>query len=102
MAGAGLVDDPNDRGIAQHLHRFKRRRPDKSIEQATAREEVAHLFTSKGSRTVMSTIPACQSSVAFPLGLAFRLVMIQYVIFNSRLRYLETIDAPELIHNLEI
>jgi DNA ligase-1 len=43
-AGAGLVDDPDGRGIALRFPRFKRRRPDKSIEQATTTEEVAHLF----------------------------------------------------------
>jgi hypothetical protein len=42
--GAGLVDDPDGLGIALRFPRFKRRRPDKSIEQATTTEEVAHLF----------------------------------------------------------
>jgi hypothetical protein len=39
-----MVDDPDGRGIALRFSRYKRRRPDKSIEQATTTEEVAHLF----------------------------------------------------------
>jgi DNA ligase-1 len=42
--GAGIVDDPDGRVIALQFPRFKRRRPDKSIEQATTTKEVAHLF----------------------------------------------------------
>jgi hypothetical protein len=42
--GAGIVDDPDGRGIALRFPRFKGLRPDASIEQATTTEEVAHLF----------------------------------------------------------
>jgi hypothetical protein len=93
-AGARLVDDPDGRGIALGFPRFKRRRPDKSIEQATTTEEVAHLFYEQKKsykfKVVMSTIsiPACHAPVASPLGLACQLVTIPYVIYNSRLRYL--------------
>jgi ATP-dependent DNA ligase len=34
-AGAGIVDDPDGRGNPLRFPRFKQRRPDKSIEQAT-------------------------------------------------------------------
>ena len=43
-AGAGLVDDPEGRGISLRFPRFKRRRPDKSIEQATTTAQMAQLF----------------------------------------------------------
>jgi hypothetical protein len=83
------VDDPDGRGIAGFPRFNKRRRPDKSIKQATRTDELAHLFHKQTrSLTVMSTIPACHASVAFPLGLAWQLVMIQYVIYNSSLLYL--------------
>lgn len=43
-AGAGLLDDPQGRGVAMRFPRFKRRRPDKSVEQATTTVQIAQLF----------------------------------------------------------
>ena len=43
-AAAGLVEDPDDRGVALRFPRFKRRRPDKGIEQATNSVQIAQLF----------------------------------------------------------
>lgn len=43
-AAANLIGDPEGRGIALRFPRFKRRRPDKSVEQATTSEDVARLF----------------------------------------------------------
>jgi hypothetical protein len=42
--GAEIMEDPDGRGIVLRFPRFKRRRPDRSIEEATTTEEVAHLF----------------------------------------------------------
>jgi hypothetical protein len=44
-AAAGLVDDPEGRGVALRFPRFKRRRPDKSVEEATTCAQIAQLFT---------------------------------------------------------
>lgn len=43
-AGAGLVDDPEGRGVALRFPRFKRRRPDKKPEQATTSLQIAQMF----------------------------------------------------------
>jgi ATP-dependent DNA ligase len=43
-AAAGLVDDDQDRGVALRFPRFKRRRPDKTPEQATTSRQIAQLF----------------------------------------------------------
>ena len=43
-AAAGLVEDPEGRGVALRFPRFKRRRPDKGIEQATTSYQIAQLF----------------------------------------------------------
>ncbi|CAB9498376.1 DNA ligase 1 [Seminavis robusta] len=43
-AAAGLVDDAEGRGVALRFPRFKRRRPDKSVEQATNCVQIAQLF----------------------------------------------------------
>ena len=44
-AAAGLVEDPESRGVALRFPRFKRRRPDKGVEQATTSIQIAQLFT---------------------------------------------------------
>ena len=44
-AAAGLVNDPECRGVALRFPRFKRRRPDKGIEQATTSVQISQLFT---------------------------------------------------------
>lgn len=44
-AGKDLVDDEQGRGVALRFPRFKRRRPDKDVEQATTSAEVAYLFS---------------------------------------------------------
>ena len=44
-AAAGLVDDHQNRGVALRFPRFKRRRPDKGIEQATTCSDIARLFS---------------------------------------------------------
>ena len=44
-AAAGLVNDPECRGVALRFPRFKRRRPDKGIEQATTSVQISELFT---------------------------------------------------------
>jgi hypothetical protein len=54
-AGAGLVDDPDGRGTTLRFPRFKRRRPDKTIEQATTTEEVAHNIFYKQTRNRTSS-----------------------------------------------
>jgi DNA ligase-1 len=41
-AAAGLVDA--ERGVALRFPRFKRRRPDKRIDQATTSSQIAELF----------------------------------------------------------
>ena len=49
-AAAGLIDDPEGRGVALRFPRFKRRRPDKRIDQATTSLQIAQLFA-KQSKT---------------------------------------------------
>lgn len=44
-AAAGLVDDSECRGVALRFPRFKRRRPDKGVEQATTSVQIAELFS---------------------------------------------------------
>lgn len=51
-AAAGLVDD-STRGVALRFPRFKRRRPDKRIDQATTSTQIAELFA-KQSKTMQS------------------------------------------------
>jgi DNA ligase-1 len=43
-AAAGLVDDADGRGVAMRFPRFIRRRPDKTVEQATTSRQIAQLF----------------------------------------------------------
>lgn len=43
-AASGLVNDSEGRGIAMRFPRFIRRRPDKSVEQATTSAQIAELF----------------------------------------------------------
>ena len=43
-AAAGLVDDPECRGVALRFPRFKRRRPDKDVEEATTSVQIAQLY----------------------------------------------------------
>ena len=47
-AAAGLVDA--ERGVALRFPRFKRRRPDKRIDQATTSSQIAELFTKQTKR----------------------------------------------------
>ena len=49
-AAAGLVDDPEGRGIALRFPRFKHRRPDKSVEQATTSRQIAQLFAQQSKQ----------------------------------------------------
>lgn len=49
-AGAGLVDDPEGRGVALRFPRFKRRRPDKKPEQATTSFQIAQLFAQQSKQ----------------------------------------------------
>jgi DNA ligase-1 len=44
-AAAGLIDDEQGRGVALRFPRFKRRRPDKLVEQATTCTVIARLFS---------------------------------------------------------
>ena len=44
-AAAGLIEDTEGRGVALRFPRFKRRRPDKSPEQATTCSQIAQLFS---------------------------------------------------------
>lgn len=44
-AACTLLNDPDGRGVALRFPRFKRRRPDKSIEQATTAAQIATLFS---------------------------------------------------------
>jgi DNA ligase 1 len=46
-AAAGLIDDSESRGVAMRFPRFKRRRPDKTIEQATTCLEIASLYANQ-------------------------------------------------------
>jgi DNA ligase-1 len=43
-ASAGMVPDDQERGVALRFPRFKRRRPDKTIEEATTTAQIAELF----------------------------------------------------------
>lgn len=49
-AGAGLVDDPDGRGVALRFPRFKRRRPDKKPSQCTTSFEIAQLFAQQSKQ----------------------------------------------------
>jgi DNA ligase-1 len=49
-AAAGLVDDPEGRGVALRFPRFKRRRPDKRPDQATTCTQIAHLFANQSKQ----------------------------------------------------
>jgi hypothetical protein len=49
-AAAGLVDDPEGRGVALRFPRFKRRRPDKRPAQATTCAQIAHLFANQSKQ----------------------------------------------------
>jgi hypothetical protein len=75
-SGAGPIKRSNRRRQQRKWH----------IIYSTSKQEIVQV--------VMSTIPACHVSVASLLGLACQLVMIQYIIYNSRLRYLETLPGP--------
>ncbi|GKY99229.1 hypothetical protein MPSEU_000878200 [Mayamaea pseudoterrestris] len=44
-AAAGLIEDDQGRGVALRFPRFKRRRPDKLVEQATTCSDIARLFS---------------------------------------------------------
>jgi DNA ligase-1 len=44
-AAADLIDDEQGRGIALRFPRFKRRRPDKTIEMATTCTQIAELYS---------------------------------------------------------
>ena len=46
-AGAGLINDPEGRGVALRFPRFKRRRPDKRPDQATTTHQIARLFANQ-------------------------------------------------------
>lgn len=46
-AAAGWVDNASGRGVALRFPRFKRRRPDKTIEQATTCAQIAQMFHSQ-------------------------------------------------------
>ena len=50
-AAAGLIDDPEGRGVALRFPRFKRRRPDKTIEQATSCAQIAQLFSQQSKQS---------------------------------------------------
>jgi hypothetical protein len=49
-AAAGLIDDPEGRGVALRFPRFKRRRPDKRIDQATTSLQIAQLFAKQSKQ----------------------------------------------------
>jgi hypothetical protein len=49
-AAAGLIDDPEGRGVALRFPRFKRRRPDKRIDQATTSLQIAQLFVKQSKQ----------------------------------------------------
>lgn len=49
-AAAGLVDDPEGRGVALRFPRFKRRRPDKRPDQATTSMQIAQLFAQQSKQ----------------------------------------------------
>ena len=49
-AAAGLVDDPEGRGVALRFPRFKRRRPDKRPEQATTTVQICQLFANQSKQ----------------------------------------------------
>ena len=61
-AAAGLIDDPEGRGIALRFPRFKRRRPDKKPRQATTCSQIADLFY-KQSKIGSSGIPRAQDEI---------------------------------------
>lgn len=46
-AAQGLVDGENGRGVALRFPRFIRRRPDKTVEQATTSKQIAEIFFSQ-------------------------------------------------------
>lgn len=49
-AGAGIVPDPDGRGIALRFPRFKRRRPDRRPDQATTSAQVAAMFLNQAKQ----------------------------------------------------
>jgi hypothetical protein len=49
-AAAGHIDDPEGRGVALRFPRFKRRRPDKRIDQATTSLQIAQLFAKQSKQ----------------------------------------------------
>lgn len=49
-AAAGIIDDPEGRGVALRFPRFKRRRPDKRIDQATTSLQIAQLFAKQSKK----------------------------------------------------
>ena len=54
-AAAGLVDEEG-RGVALRFPRFKRRRPDKTPEQATTSVEIAQLFAKQSKIKIGSRL----------------------------------------------
>jgi ATP-dependent DNA ligase len=54
-AAAGLVKDNEGRGVALRFPRFKRRRPDKTPEQATTCSQIAQLFFAQSKQASFST-----------------------------------------------
>jgi hypothetical protein len=49
-AAAGLIDDPEGRGVALRFPRFKRRRPDKRIDQSTTSLQIAQMFAQQSKQ----------------------------------------------------